>query len=166
MNNADRSDIGRVYEFVFRGNLAETALDVSGRPSRHGIEAERASLAEAVNLDMFEDDYLQPALQMAVVYSSIAAFENAVRAFITKVLVDAHGEDWWDAAVSDKIRKFAGDRRAEEEKTKWHGLRGDDLLSYTELGQLVNVMQQNWTDFEPYVRRIDWATSIFSSVER
>jgi hypothetical protein len=57
-------------------------------------------------------------------------------------------------------------RRAEEEKVKWHGVRGDDLLSYTELGHLSQIMQQNWPHFEAYVPRVDWATALFSTLER
>jgi uncharacterized Rossmann fold enzyme len=85
---------------------------------------------------------------------------------VSKVLLDAHGDNWWQTKVSDKIRKFAESRREDEEKTKWHGFRGDSLLSYTELGQLANLIQQNWPDFEPYIRRLEWASSIFSSLER
>lgn len=45
-------------------------------------------------------------------------------------------------------------------------MRGGSLLDYTELGHLVNIIQNNWTDFEAHVRRVDWATSIFGSIER
>ncbi len=34
------------------------------------------------------------------------------------------------------------------------------------LFRLPKIIQQNWTDFEPYMRRIDWATALFSTVER
>ncbi len=103
---------------------------------------------------------------MSLVYTAISAFENSVRRFVYKVLIDKYQENWWEQGVSSKIRTFAEGRRDEEEKTKWHGVRGDDLLSYTELGHLPNIMQQNWEEFEPSVRRIDWATSIFSTLER
>lgn len=43
---------------------------------------------------------------MSTVYTAIAAFEMSVRRFIKKVLMDTHGEDWWDKGVSEKIRKF------------------------------------------------------------
>jgi hypothetical protein len=160
------SDIGRVYEFVYRGHLADAALDAVGRPPRFQGETSTHAIAEALSLDLFEPEYLEPARQMAVVYMAIAAFENGVRRFVSKVLLDAHGDNWWQTKVSDKIRKFAESRREDEEKTKWHGFRGDSLLSYTELGQLANLIQQNWPDFEPYIRRLEWASSIFSSLER
>lgn len=160
------TDFGRLYEFVYRGHLAEVALDRGGRPISYVVDQSLEDISQALSVDLFDPEDLDPARRMAVVYTVIAAFENSVRRFVMKVLIDAHGEGWWESSVSEKIRKFAESRRDEEEKTKWHGIRGEGLLSYTEMGQLVNVMQQNWTDFEPYVRRVDWATSIFGAIER
>lgn len=155
-----------LYEFVYRGHLAEAALDAAGRKSRYSDPTESSKIAEALSLELYEEEFIAPARAMAVVYTAISAFENSVRQFVYKVLVDKYGEEWWEKGVSKKIRDFVDNRRADEEKTKWHGVRGDDLLSYTELGNLPNIMQQNWEDFEPYVRRIDWAISIFSTLER
>ena len=45
-------------------------------------------------------------------------------------------------------------------------MRGDSLLDYTELGHIPNILQKNWDLFEPYVRRIDWATPLFATLER
>lgn len=161
-----RLSLSALYNFVYRGHLAEAALDSAGRRIRHGDPTESSEISQALSLDLYEEDFIGPARAMAVVYTAISAFENSVRRFIYKVLIDKYQENWWEKGVSKKIRDFAEDRRDEEEKTKWHGVRGDDVLSYTELGHLPNIMQQNWEDFEPYVRRIDWATSIFSTLER
>jgi Swt1-like HEPN len=103
---------------------------------------------------------------MSTVYTAIAAFEMSVRRFVKKVLMDVYGETWWEDGVSEKIRKFVESRRVEEEKVKWHGVRGDDLLSYTELAHLPAIVQQNWEHFEAYVPRVDWATALFSTLER
>jgi hypothetical protein len=57
-------------------------------------------------------------------------------------------------------------RRDAEESTKWHAQRGDDLIAYTEMGALPTIMALNWEHFEPHVRSIEWAKSIFGSIER
>jgi Swt1-like HEPN len=75
------------------------------------------------------------------------------------------GEDWWDKGVG-KDSQVRRRQAHQEEKIKWHGVRGDDLLSYTELGHLSQIMQQNWLHFEAYVPRVDWATALFSTLER
>lgn len=154
----------QVYDFVYRAMLTEEALDIAGRV-RH-LDLGETAVAEALSFELFDEDVLRQARLMSTVYAAIAAFEMSVRRFIKKVLMDTHGEDWWDEGVSEKIRKFVDARRTEEEKVKWHGVRGDDLLSYTELGQLSQIMQQNWTHFEAYVPRVDWATALFSTLER
>ncbi len=159
-------DPGRLYEFVFRGQLTDAALDRSGRLPRFAVDEGMEDIAAALSLELLEQEYVDPARRMAVVYTAIAAFENSVRHFISKVLLDAHGEKWWELTVSENIRKAADSRRDDEQRAKWHGLRGAHPLNYTELGHLVNIMQQSWVDFEPYVRRIDWATSIFGALER
>jgi hypothetical protein len=153
-----------VYDFVYRAMLAEEALDTTSRV-RH-ISVGETSVAEALSFELFDEDLLRQARLMSTVYAAIAAFEMSVRRFIKKVLMDTYGEDWWDKSVSEKIRKFVDTRRTEEEKVKWHGVRGDDLLSYTELGHLSQIMQQNWAYFEAYVPRVDWATALFSTLER
>lgn len=154
----------QVYDFVYRAMLTEEALDAAGRVRR--IEFNETEVAEALSFELFDEDLLRQARLMSTVYTAVAAFEMSVRRFVKKVLMDTYEEDWWEKGVSSKIRKFAEDRGAEEEKIKWHGVRGDDLLSYTELGHLPQIMQQNWEHFEAYVPRVDWATALFSTLER
>ena len=154
----------RIYDFVYRAMLTEEALDAAGRVRRIGLD--ETEVAEALSFELFDEDVLAQARLMSTVYTAIAAFEMSVRRFVKKVLLDTYGEDWWEKGVSEKIRKFAEARRTDEEKVKWHGVRGDDLLSYTELGHLPQIMQQNWEHFEAYVPRVDWATALFSTLER
>lgn len=157
---------GSFYDFVYRAMLTEEALDAAGRVRTPGGDLEVVEVAEALSFELFDDDLLALARPMSTVYTAIAAFEMSVRRFVKKVLIGEFEEDWWEKGVSDKIRKFAEDRRTEEEKVKWHGVRGEDLLSYTELKHLSQIIQQNWGLFEAYVPRIDWATAMFSTLER
>jgi hypothetical protein len=154
----------QLYDFVYRAILTEEALDAAGRVRHHDLDA--AEVADALSFELFDEDLLKQARLMSNVYTAVSAFEISVRRFVKKVLIDTHGEDWWEKGVSEKIRKFVDARRADEEKVKWHGVRGDDLLSYTELGHLPQIMQQNWEYFDAYVPRVDWATALFSTLER
>lgn len=155
-----------IYSFVLRGLLTEEALDQSGRLSRHFVEESLSEIASALNFDLLDPEELEASTKMASVYAAITAFERSARRFIAKVLQSEHGENWWTECVSDKIQAFAESRRDDENKVKWHGTRGDDPMTYTEMSHLVNIIQQNWTDFEPHIRRVDWATSIFGTIER
>ena len=155
-----------LYDFVYRGLLTDEALDESGRLTTRHFDHDLPEVAEALNYGLLDADELRVGTQMGTVYAAIAAFERSARAFVTKVLRGEHGKDWWSECVSEKIRRFAEKRRDEENSAKWHGTRGDDLLTYTEMGHLPKIIQQNWETFEPHVRRIDWATALFSTVER
>lgn len=159
-------DSGRLYDFVYRAMLTEEALDAVGLLRRLPSDLEASEIAAALSFELFDEDVLTQARLMSTVYAAIAAFEISVRRFVKRVLMDTHGEDWWEKGVSEKIRKFAEGRSKEEEKIKWHGTRGDDFLSYTELAHLSQIIQQNWEHFEAYVPRIDWATALFSTLER
>jgi hypothetical protein len=156
--------VGPLYDFVYRGQLTEEALDAAGRPQRNSMG--ESDITAALSFELFDSDQLAAAQRMSIVYSAIAAFELSVRTFITRVLVDEFGEEWWEKGVSEKIRKFAESRRDDEEKTKWHGVRGADLLSYTELKHLGQIIGQHFELFEPTVRSQEWASFILGSIER
>ena len=155
----------RLYEFVYRGLLTEEALDAAGRLHPHALTATESEITEALSFELFDPDMLSSAQRMSIVYAAIATFEHSARKFIERVLVDAFGEEW-QSKISASVRKFAEERRDDEAKTKWHGVRGTDLLGYTELKHLPQIITQHWDLFDPYVRSQQWATSIFTTLER
>jgi hypothetical protein len=154
---------GTVYEFVFRGLLAEEALDAAGRRPRF---AEITDDDLATTLGLLDDQYVSPARQMAVVYTVIAAFEKTFRDLVTRVLLEAHGEEWWQTCVSEKVRKRAETRREDEQKHRFHKQRGEAPINYTEFGDLANLIRANWEDFEAFFPSPEWVTSIVEAVER
>ena len=156
-----------LYSFVFRGLLTEEALDGTGRLRRFGLSAHLdAEIASRLPIEAFDEDLVSRAQRMAVVYVAIAAFENSVREFVSKVLLENIGADWWTTAVSDKIREKAESRRKEEEKIRWHTPRGDEPINYAEFGDLGSIVGQNWTLFEDYLQPQEWVRQIISTVER
>lgn len=156
-----------IYSFAMRGLLTEEALDRAGRNSLISQQfAELEATAKLVGLDALDIEKVASARAMAVVYTAIAAFENSVRELISKTLLENVGEAWWTTSVSEKIRVAAQARMAEEERVRWHAQRGGDPIQYTMLPNLLNIIRQNFTHFEPFVHDIDWAASIFDTVDR
>lgn len=157
----------KLYSFVLRGELTKVALNHSGTVSKHSAsEALAQEYINCLSLDLLDDECVQNAKEMATVYTAIAAFENMVRKFIAKILIEHKGENWWEECVSEKIRKFADSRKREEEKIKWHTQRGDSMINYIEFGDLVSIMQQNFDLFEVHIISIDWARQIIQTLER
>ena len=157
---------GRLYEFAFRGLLAEEALDAAGRQHPNIAGASEVELAGLVALESLDESMVVAARRMSIAYTAVAAFESTARKLVRSVLMESGGEEWWEKTVSQDIRRRAETRRTEEEKVKWHGQRGDSPLDYTELGDLGKIVRNNWPLFEPHIPSIEWATSIFSAIER
>lgn len=106
----------QVYDFVYRAMLTEEALDIAGRVRHNDLSA--VEITDALSFELFDEDLLKQARLMSTVYTAISTFEMSVRRFVKKVLIDTHGEDWWDKGVSEKIRRFVETRRVDEEKVK------------------------------------------------
>ncbi len=85
-----------------RGLLTEEALDCAGRKriSEDDQDSERTKLL--LNLDTANEQHLRLANSMAIVYAAIFAFENSVRSFISSVLFEEKGADWWNSSTSEK----------------------------------------------------------------
>lgn len=157
----------KLYAFVMRGELTKTALENTDVISRHSSsEILSKEYVRSLSLDLLDEEYVNAAKEMATVYTAIAAFENGVRRFVTKILIENKGENWWIECVSEKIRSKAESRKTEEEKIKWHTPRGDSLINYTEFGDLISIMQQNFSLFEDHIVSIDWARQIIQTLER
>lgn len=155
------------YAFVFRGLLAEEALDKTERLTHAGLGTNvDAEIASRLPIDLLDSAFVVGARKMATVYLTIAAFENTVRDFISKRLLEEVGADWWTTAVSSKIRDKAESRRKEEEKIRWHTPRGDEPINYTEFGDLASIVAQNWPHFEDHLQSQDWVRQIIATLER
>src|SRR4051794_21679927 len=113
-----------LYDFAFRGFLAEEGLDRAGRVHRNVVGALDEEYAQRLGIEILDEQFVASARQMAMVYMAIAAFENSVRKFISTVLLEKAGEDWWVNVVSANIRKKVESRQKEEEKVRWHTQRG------------------------------------------
>ncbi|MES2412599.1 MAG: Swt1 family HEPN domain-containing protein [Pseudomonadota bacterium] len=160
------SAISQLYNFAFRGVLAEEALDGQGRKSKLLLQMRDEEIVKAISLESLDTIHVSNARIMAIVYTAIAAFESGVRELVTKVLRDKYMEDWWEKGFSNGVRERAMKRMEEEQNARWHSQRGQDPINYTTFGDLKNTMQNNWIDFEDLVGSLTWASGIFDVVER
>lgn len=155
-----------LYSFVFKGLLTEEALDKTERVKKSKLmNSDFEKLHETLGISELDDEIVIQAKRMAVVYTAICAFENSVRQFISKKLLETKGEDWWNS-VSEKIKTKAENRRNEESKIRWHTPRGDTIINYTEFGDLISIIRQNWDLFEPHIISVEWADQIIKTLER
>jgi Arc/MetJ family transcription regulator len=161
------SNVDEVYSFVFRGLLTEDALDANGRLNHLGSnKLVDDEIVKRLSIELLDKDMVARALRMAAVYTAIASFENSVRRLVSTVLLEQVGAEWWQTSVPNKVRERAESRQAEEVKVRWHTPRGDEPLNYTEFGDLIAIINQNWDRFEPFIRSLEWARQLTATIER
>jgi len=155
-----------LYPFIYRGLLTEESLDKSGRMERDHLGSVEAEIINSkLALDMIDNDAIEKARRMSLVYTAIHAFENSVRAFVMSTMIEEHNEKWWDE-VSNKIKNKVSGRMEEEAKLRWHGSRGGSEIEYCDFGDLSSIIVTNWAIFEPILVDMGWSKSLLSVLER
>jgi hypothetical protein len=160
------TDLGTIYQFAFRGQLAEEAMDSAGRKRFAHAEVSNAEMAEVVSIALLDQELVAAARHMSTVYTAIAAFENSVRILVVSTMLEGMGENWWSECASERLKKKAQGRQEEDERHKFHSLRGDGPINYTDLSDLLNIINANWELFEPFLPSPEWTRNIFDTIER
>jgi len=157
--DADTTREVRQLVSQLRAGMRNTDGDLAKRPARRGQAGTRVPKPVSVsivgikigNVPGLKASHAQEAKAMAErVYPTLYLFENSVRDFIERVLSAAYGKNWWEAAVSKKVRDKAEQFKDDEAKDTWHGKRGRRDLDYLLLTQLWSIVRDNWNDFAPF----------------
>jgi hypothetical protein len=155
-----------LYSFVYRGVLTEEALDKIGRRRRSHFGGEDArNIQRSLSFDLIDVNLLAEGQRMSVVYAAVHAFENNVRAMVTKAMTEKHGANWWDK-VPERIRKTSQTRMEEDAKFRWHGARGATSINYCDFGDLSSIIVTNWAVFENLLGNMEWAKATLNSLEK
>lgn len=155
-----------LYSFVYRGVLTEEALDRVGRRRRNHLGPEEAkTIQKSLSYDFLDTDFLNEAQRMSFVYAAIHAFENTVRAIVTKAMAERHGETWWEK-VPERIRKSSKTRMEEDAKFRWHGARGASEINYCDFSDLSSMIVTNWDIFEDLLGNMEWAKATLNTLEK
>lgn len=159
------TDPTSLYEFVYRGQLAEEALDREGRvgPLVGLLDEE---IVQKTSLDLLDEEFVFAARRMATVYTAIAAFESTVRDLVRRTMLEEKGATWWEDCVSSNVRGRADKRQQDEAKHRFHTQRGDDPIDFIDFGDLLNIIRANEEFFEPFIPSPEWARGIFDAIER
>ena len=156
-----------LYSYVFRALVTEESLDNAGRINKRKQQAEDIlNQYEQLGMHDMDSSIVGIAETMTVVYTAIHAFENTVRSFISQKLQEEKGTDWWEKSVKKDIRTRAENRRDAEQSIRWHSSRGENLIDYTEFGDLISIISGNWALFVAHINNIDWAKEIIGTIEK
>ncbi|WP_162242497.1 Swt1 family HEPN domain-containing protein [Yonghaparkia sp. Root332] len=104
---------------------------------------------------------------MGDVYELLYCLENSIRELIESTLRDALGaETWWSIGVDPTIRKSAERRRDDDARSRWHGPRGNSLLSYVDFPQYADIILSQWPHFEGLLGDQAWVKYYFEELNR
>lgn len=155
-----------LYAFLARAVLTDHALDSTLRLQHYSnsvsIEKEVAS---KLPYQQLEQKHLLSARRMAAVFVAISAFENTMRDFVDRVMIEDVGHTWWLEKAPDKLKKKVDERIAKESKVPWHSPRGARPLNYADFGDLADLMIALWENFNQDVQDQGRLRSAFTIIE-
>ena len=128
-------------------------------------QAQEAALVTEV-LAPFGLELRRNALQNARLYALLFAFENSVRQLLVERLLESAGENWWEEAVPQKVRKLAASRQQQAVEHSWLEGEKQRLETFLEFGDLADVMISNWDNFSDLVPSQHWVQQRFSEIEQ
>lgn len=119
----------------------ELALDL-GRDHQHAVGESDQTYYPQIDREIRVE-----AAAMALQYEVFYSLERSIRELITDSLDEAEGDQWWDSArVPEQIRKDATNRRKREVETGMTP-RSTEPLSFTNFGELGEIIKVNWDVF-------------------
>lgn len=152
--------------FVMKGQMAKVAVArTQAMPPKSG-EITYDDIVSRVGIKDLDEDEVSAARKMSAVYIAIASFENMVRNLISTRMLEVKKDNWWEECVSTEIKKKAQRKIDDEKRIRWHKSRALSPIYFTEIGDLIAIIQQNMTVFEDIIQDIDWLRQIIKSVER
>jgi hypothetical protein len=116
------------------------------------IDHKKSVKTEAVvDTDLFEYEILKAGRKMADFYILYYSLENSIRKLISGRLSEKYGPNWWDHKVPDGVKNNVRDKQNKEKDTVM-SIRSEDPLSYTNFGELIDILNKNWNDFSDTIR--------------
>jgi hypothetical protein len=99
------------------------------------------------------------------VYPVVYLFENSARELILNLMNTTYGTDWWNNKVTPAMKKIVQSRIDAEDKNRWHSKRGVHQIFYTDMGDLISIIVNNWEVFKQVFPEQGWITQRFNEIE-
>jgi hypothetical protein len=160
------NDYSLIRDWLFKGLSVEAQLDA--------LEAEGLAVRAATDpgaaqrvmpLEDFSPEIRRAAMQALPAYLAFFCIENAVRELVAERMNEAKGSNWWHEAASAAIKKKVEDRQEKEGANRWHVRRGASEIYYTDFGDLIAIIRNNWQLFEDLFPDQNWITNRLTELE-
>lgn len=157
--------IEELKQLVFNGILLDDSFE---RLEQDGISIKRGHNVipvERLDESDFSPTIIHRANKMASVYIVFFCIENSVRELITDRLAERKGVDWWETCVPKKIKDSVQSLKEKEEINRYHAQRSSSTIGYTMLGNLSQIIINNWDDFSDLFPSQAWINARFTDLE-
>ena len=101
----------------------------------------------------FSERHRAEASRMSTNYEIFYCLENSIREIIVQRLEEASGDDWWNCAVPEIVRKNA-EKKQKKEITSGVTPRSKNLIDFTNFGELGEIIKANWGIFSDLFRDV------------
>jgi hypothetical protein len=118
-----------------------------------GRKTDQPEKVEQTYYPQFPERLRDEAAKMATHYAIFYCLENSIRELVAQRLEEVHGANWWDVAVPEVVRKNAEGNRKKELSTGTTP-RSDELIDYSNFGELGEMIKTNWNIFGDMFRDI------------
>ena len=166
----DRKIMMRVCGQVMPSDTGLDVMDIqlspllSGSADATSLEGELTELADSLEISNSDfslpQDVMEKGRVMAEVYFYLYSVENFLRIFIEKVCMDRFGEEYFEQlTVPRSIAGSIRNRKEQESKNQWMGVRGGSELFYLDFKDLADLITNNWDLFDSFFPNQSWITS-------
>ena len=156
----------KLRQFVFNGLLLYDSLEMLEK--KQGISVfesgDFTQVSRVIEAD-FSPVVWNNAINMSSVYQAIFCIENTLRNFIVERMSERHGLSWWEEKVPVNIKKAVEKLKKDEIRNKFFSSRSDSEIGYTMLGNLGQIVINNWEDFSDIIPSQAWLTSRMDDLE-
>lgn len=150
--------------FLYRGL---TATHRVARMVEEGVLQEPISQGLAAGttvIDEFEASARTRARRMGRIYELLFCLENSMRELIGRTLKEAEDLEDWTDGIETEILKRARKREAQDDAARWHGPRGESILSFLDFPDLGGIILDRWDDFEDLFGDRRWVERYFNEM--
>lgn len=155
----------KIREFIFNALLLNDSFKVL---ENDGISIANSSdycpITRVVENE-FSPRIWHNAQNMSSVYTALYCIENTIRNFIVERMSERHGIDWWSEKVPSSIKSNVDTLKKKEAKNKYYSNRFDSEIGYTMLGNLGQIIINNWEDFSDIIPNQAWLSSRMDDLE-
>lgn len=116
-------------------------------------------------LQSFPEKVLQESTEMSDCYQILYCFENDLRKIINDVMNESIGSDWWDKCVRQSIKDDVTRNQTAEQNSVYYG-RIDEPLYFTTLGDLKEIIADNYAHFENHFRSKRFVDELLFQINR